>query len=177
MTNTSKMLALAAAAAIAILPSAASAGSGTNGNLVAAAMKSKDHQTLVAAVKAAGLVDTLASGGPFTVFAPTDAAFAKLPAGTVDGLLQPANRDQLRAVLTYHVVPGKVTSAQLVQMIGKQGGQAKLTTVQGGILTASLSGGAVLITDAAGGTAKVTAADLVQSNGIIHVTDAVSLPM
>ena len=177
MFNTPKMLALAAAAAIAILPAAASAGSGTKGNLVAAAMKSKDHATLVAAVKAAGLVDTLASGGRFTVFAPTDAAFAKLPAGTVDTLLQPANRDQLRAVLTYHVVPGKVTSAQLVDLIGKNGGKATLTTVQGGTLTASLSGSSVLITDAAGGSAKVTAADLVQSNGVIHVTDAVSLPM
>jgi len=177
MFNTPKMLALAAAAAIAILPAAASAGSGTKGNLVAAAMKSKDHATLVAAVKAAGLVDTLASGGPFTVFAPTDAAFAKLPAGTVDTLLQPANREQLRAVLTYHVVPGKVTSAQLVDLIGKNGGKATLTTVQGGTLTASLSGSSVLITDAAGGSATVTAADLVQSNGVIHVTDAVSLPM
>lgn len=177
MTNTSKMLALAAAAAIAILPAAAVAGGGNKGNLVAAAMKSKDHATLVAAVKAAGLVDTLASGGPFTVFAPTDAAFAKLPAGTVDSLLQPANREQLRAVLTYHVVPGKVTSAQLVDLIGKSGGKATLTTVQGGTLTASLSGSSVQITDAAGGTAKVTAADLVQSNGVIHVTDAVSLPM
>ena len=106
MINTSKMLAAAAAAALVILPAAASAGRGTKGNLVAAAMKSKDHETLGAAVKAAGLVDTLASGGPFTVFAPTDAAFARLPAGTVDTLLQPANRDQLRAVLTYHVVPG-----------------------------------------------------------------------
>ena len=177
MNNTTKTLALAVAAALAIMPTVASAGSGTKGNLVAAAMKSKDHETLVAAVKAAGLVDTLASGGPFTVFAPTDAAFAKLPAGTVDTLLQPANRDQLRAVLTYHVVPGKVTSAQLVDLIGKNGGQATLTTVQGGTLTASLSGNSVLITDAAGGTAKVTSADLLQSNGVIHVTDAVSLPM
>jgi uncharacterized surface protein with fasciclin (FAS1) repeats len=177
MTNTSKMLAIAAATALAMLPAAASAGSGTNGNLVAAAMKSKDHRTLVAAVKAAGLVDTLASGGPFTVFAPTDAAFAKLPAGTVDTLLRPANRDQLRAVLTYHVVPGKVTSSQLVDLIGKSGGKATLTTVQGGTLIASLFGSSVVITDAAGGTAKVTAADLMQSNGVIHVTDAVSIPM
>jgi uncharacterized surface protein with fasciclin (FAS1) repeats len=177
MSNTTKTLALAVAAALAIMPTVASAGSGTKGNLVAAAMKSKDHETLVAAVKAAGLVDTLASGGPFTVFAPTDAAFAKLPAGTVDTLLEPANRDQLRAVLTYHVVPGKVTSAQLVDLIGKNGGKATLTTVQGGTLTASLSGNSVLITDAAGGTAKVTSADLLQSNGVIHVTDAVSLPM
>jgi uncharacterized surface protein with fasciclin (FAS1) repeats len=177
MTNTSKLLAAAAAAALAVLPAAASAGSSTNGNLVAAAMKSKDHETLVTAVNAAGLVDTLASGGRFTVFAPTDAAFAKLPAGTVDSLLQPANRNQLRAVLTYHVVPGSVSSAQLVDLIGKNGGKAMLTTVQGGILTASLSDGSVVITDAGGGIAKVTSADLVQSNGVIHVTDAVYLPM
>jgi uncharacterized surface protein with fasciclin (FAS1) repeats len=177
MTQNFKKLAIAAAAVLAIMPAAASAGGGAKGNLVAAAMQSKDHQTLVAAVKAAGLVDTLASGGPFTVFAPTDAAFARLPAGTVDTLLQPANRDQLRAVLTYHVVPGKVTSAELVEAIGKNGGQATLTTVQGGTITASLSGSSVKITDAAGGTATVTKADLVQSNGVIHVTDAVSLPM
>lgn len=177
MTNTKKMLAAAAAAALAILPATASAGSGNKGNLVAAAMKSQDHRTLVAAVKAAGLVDTLASGGPFTVFAPTDAAFAKLPDGTVETLLKPASRDQLRAVLTYHVVPGKVTAAQLISLIQANGGKASLTTVQGGTLTASLSGNSVLITDAAGGTARVTAADLIQSNGVIHVTDAVSLPM
>ncbi|HEU0310074.1 MAG TPA: fasciclin domain-containing protein [Sphingomicrobium sp.] len=177
MINTSRMLAAAAAAALAILPAAASAGSGNKGNIVAAAVQSKDHETLVAAVKAAGLVDTLASGGPFTVFAPTDAAFAKLPAGTVETLLQPANRDQLRAVLTYHVVPGKVTAAQLVKLIQDNGGKAALTTVQGGALTASLTGNSVVITDATGGIARVTSTDLMQSNGVIHVTDAVSLPM
>lgn len=177
MTNTSRILAAAAAAALAALPAGAVAGSSNKGNIVAAAVQSKDHETLVAAVKAAGLVDTLASGGPFTVFAPTDAAFAKLPAGTVDTLLQPANRDQLRAVLTYHVVPGKVTSGQLVKLIQDNGGKASLTTVQGGTLTASLSGNSVILTDAAGGTARVTTADLLQSNGVIHVTDAVSLPM
>ena len=177
MINTSKMLATAAAMALAVLPAAASAGGANKGNIVAAAVQSKDHETLVAAVKAAGLVDTLASAGPFTVFAPTDAAFAKLPAGTVDTLLQPANRDQLRAVLTYHVVAGKVTASQLVKLIQDNGGKASLNTDQGGTLTASLSGSSVLITDAAGGTARVTAADLMQSNGVIHVTDAVSLPM
>lgn len=177
MTTPFKCLAIAAAAALTLVPAAAVAGGGAKGNLVAAAMSSKDHSTLVAAVKAAGLVDTLASGGPFTLFAPTDAAFAKLPAGTVNGLLQPDKRDQLRAVLTYHVVPGKITAAQLVDAIQKNGGQAALTTVQGGTLTASLSGNSVKITDAAGGTAMVTTADLIQSNGIIHVTDAVSLPM
>lgn len=177
MINTSKLLAAAAAAALALLPSAAAAGGGNKGNIVAGAVKSKDHQTLVAAVKAAGLVDTLASGGPFTLFAPTDAAFAKLPAGTVDTLLDPANRERLRAVLTYHVVPGKVTAGQLVKLVQDSGGKAALTTVQGGTLTASLSGSSVVIIDSAGGTARVTAADLIQSNGVIHVTDAVSLPM
>jgi uncharacterized surface protein with fasciclin (FAS1) repeats len=177
MIKNFKTLAIATAAALAIVPGSATAGNAAKGNLVAAAMSSKDHQTLVAAVKAAGLVDTLASGGPFTVFAPTDAAFARLPAGTVDTLLQPANRDQLRAVLTYHVVPGKVTSADLLEAIRKNGGQATLKTVQGGTITASLSGSSVAITDAAGGKAMVTTADLMQSNGVIHVTDAVSLPM
>ncbi len=176
MTPRFKALMIATAAATALVPASASAGA-AKGNLVAAAMQSQDHQTLVAAVKAAGLVDTLAGRGPFTVFAPTDAAFAKLPAGTVDTLLMPANRDQLRAVLTYHVVPGKVTATQLIKAIRKGGGQAVLKTVQGGTLTARLSGASVAITDAAGGTAMVTTADLLQSNGIIHVTDAVSLPM
>lgn len=170
------MLAIAAAAGLAVSSIPAVAG-GAKGNIVAAAASSKEHSTLVAAVKAAGLVDTLASRGPFTVFAPTNAAFAKLPSGTVDTLLQPANRDQLRAVLTYHVVPGKVTSAQLAEMIKNSGGEATLTTVQGGKLTARLTGGTIAIADMAGGTARVTAADLVQSNGVIHVTDAVSLPM
>ena len=174
MTSTRRLAVLAAAAALAFVPATAIAG--PKGNIVAAAASSKDHQTLVAAVKAAGLVDTLASSGPFTVFAPTDAAFAKLPAGTVDTLLQLANRDQLRAVLTYHVVPGKVTSTELVEMIRSSGGQAVLTTVQGGTLTARLAGGGVTIGDTAGGSAMVTTADLVQSNGVIHVTDAVSLP-
>ena len=171
-----KIFAIAAAAAIAMTPVSVSAGS-AKGNLVAGAMSSKDHQTLVAAVKAAGLVDTLASKGPFTVFAPTDAAFAKLPEGTVDTLLQPANKDRLVSVLTYHVVPGKVGSTELIEAIRENGGKTTLKTVQGGTLTASLSGGTVAITDGAGGTAFVTQADLVQSNGVIHVTDAVSLPM
>lgn len=174
MTNTHKLLTAVVAVALALLPSVASAGAGNNGNIVAGAMESKDHQTLVAAVRAAGLVDTLANGGPFTVFAPTDAAFAKLPAGTVDTLLEPANRDQLRAVLTYHVVPGKLTAGQLIKLIEDNRGKATLPTVQGGILIVSLSGGSVLITDASGGTARVTVADLIQSNGVIHVTDAVS---
>ena len=121
--------------------------------------------------------DTLASDGPFTVFAPTDAAFAELPEGAVETLLQPANRNQLRSVLTYHVVPGKVSSAELIGVIRQSGGKATLKTVQGGTLTATLSRGTVALTDGAGGTAFVTKADLDQSNGVIHVTDAVSLPM
>ena len=170
---------IAAAAALAIIPvsGAAAGGAKPAGNLVAAAMASQDHETLVAAVKAAGLVPVLAGKGPLTVFAPTDAAFAKLPAGTVDTLLQPANREQLKSVLTYHVVPGKVTAAQLIGMIQANGGRAELKTVQGGTLAATLVGGKVMLTDAKGGMATVTTADLMQSNGIIHVTDAVSLPM
>jgi uncharacterized surface protein with fasciclin (FAS1) repeats len=176
MSRTRTFAAVAAAAALALAPSTASAG-GPQGNIVAAAMNSQDHETLVAAVKAAGLVDTLAGSGPFTVFAPTDDAFARLPAGTVDTLLQPQSRDQLVAVLTYHVVPGKVTAAELVEMIRSGGGQATLKTVQGGTLTARLAGNGVALTDARGGTARVIATDLVQSNGVIHVTDAVSLPL
>jgi len=167
---------IAAALSLAAVPATALAG-GPKGNIVAAAMQSKDHETLVAAVKAAGLVDTLAGKGPFTVFAPTDAAFERLPAGTVETLLKPENRGKLQAVLTYHVVPGKVTAADLIETIQAKGGSAALKTVQGGLLTASLSDGKVILTDAAGRSATVVSADLVQSNGVIHVTDAVSLPM
>ena len=145
-------------------------------NIVENAVNSGDHTTLVAAVKAAGLVDTLSGPGPFTVFAPTNAAFAKLPAGTVETLVQPANRSTLQSVLTYHVVPGRITAADLVEMIRAGGGQARLTTVQGGTLTARLEGNTVTLTDAKGGVAHVTQADVMQSNGVIHVTDAVSLP-
>ena len=145
-------------------------------NIIENAVNSSDHTTLVAAVKAAGLVETLSGPGPFTVFAPTNAAFAKLPAGTVDTLLQPANLTMLQSVLTYHVVPGRVSAAELLAMIKSGGGQARLTTVQGGRLTASVMGGRVMLTDGKGGMAHVTQADVMQSNGIIHVTDAVSLP-
>lgn len=145
-------------------------------NIIENAVNSRDHTTLVAAVKAAGLVETLSGPGPFTVFAPTDAAFARLPAGTVDTLLQPANREMLRSVLTYHVVPGRVTAEQLVGMIRAGGGQARLTTVQGGTLTARMMGDRVMLIDAKGGMAHVTQANVMQSNGVIHVTDAVSLP-
>lgn len=144
--------------------------------IVENAVNSADHTTLVAAVKAAGLVDTLNGTGPFTVFAPTNAAFAKLPAGTVDTLLKPESKDTLTKILTYHVVPGKVTASQLIGMIKAGGGKATLTTVSGGKLVASLMGDTVMLADEKGGMAHVTQADVMQKNGVIHVTDAVSLP-
>ena len=140
------------------------------------AVNSKDHTTLVAAVKAAGLVDTLKGAGPFTVFAPTNAAFAKLPAGTVDTLLKPEMQADLTTVLTYHVVPGNVDSAALAAQIRAGGGRAMLKTVQGGTLTASMSGSDVIVTDAKGNAATVTTADVRQRNGVIHVIDTVLLP-
>ena len=140
------------------------------------AVNSADHTTLVAAVTAAGLVETLSGPGPFTVFAPTDAAFAKLPAGTVESLVEPANKATLTKILTYHVVPGRVTAADLMGQIQAGGGSASLTTVEGGTLTASLRGNAVILTDETGGEATVTQADVFQSNGVIHVTDTVSMP-
>lgn len=145
-------------------------------NIVENAANSSDHTTLVAAVKAAGLVGTLESAGPFTVFAPTNEAFAKLPAGTVDILLKPENKDQLAKVLTYHVVAGKVSSHELIGMIKKSGGKATLKTVEGGTLTATVQGGKVMLMDEKGGMATVTIADVFQSNGVIHVIDAVLLP-
>ena len=140
------------------------------------AVNSKDHTTLVAAVKAAGLVDTLKGAGPFTVFAPTNAAFDALPAGTVDTLLKPEMKGDLTTVLTYHVVPGKVDAATLVGLIQAGGGTATVTTVQGGTLTASLAGESVNLTDAKGNVATVTTADVMQSNGVIHVVDKVLMP-
>ncbi len=140
------------------------------------AVNSKDHTTLVAAVKAAGLVDTLKSPGPFTVFAPTNEAFAALPAGTVDTLLKPENKAALSKVLTYHVVSGKMDSAALSKAIDAGGGKAMLTEVSGGMLTATKSGKTIMLTDESGGMAHVTIADVVQSNGVIHVVDKVLLP-
>lgn len=148
----------------------------SNRNIIENAVNSADHTTLVAAVKAAGLVDTLSGPGPFTVFAPTNAAFARLPAGTVETLLQPANRAMLTSVLTYHVVPGRISAADLMGRIRAGGGSARLTTVQGGTLTASMMGNRVMLTDAKGGMSHVTQANVFQSNGVIHVTDAVSIP-
>ena len=144
--------------------------------IVENAVNSADHTTLVAAVKAAGLVDTLNSAGPFTVFAPTNAAFAKLPAGTVETLVKPENKATLTKILTYHVVAGKVTAADVLGLIKAGGGTAKITTVSGGTLTASLMGSKVMLTDEKGGMAHVTQADVMQKNGVIHVTDSVSLP-
>ena len=145
-------------------------------DIVDNAVNSKDHTTLVAAVKAAGLVDTLKSPGPFTVFAPTNEAFAALPAGTVDTLLKPENKPTLTKVLTYHVVAGKIDGPALMAMIQAGGGKAMLKTVSGGMLTATMSGGKVMITDAKGQTATVTIAIVYQSNGVIHVVDKVLLP-
>jgi uncharacterized surface protein with fasciclin (FAS1) repeats len=145
-------------------------------DIVDNAVNSKDHTTLVAAVKAAGLVDTLKSPGPFTVFAPTNAAFAALPAGTVDTLLKPENKPALTKVLTYHVVAGKVDAAALGKAIMAGGGKATLKTVSGGTLTATSSGGTVMVRDESGGVATVTIADVFQSNGVIHVVDKVLLP-
>jgi uncharacterized surface protein with fasciclin (FAS1) repeats len=144
--------------------------------IVENAVNSPIHKTLVAAVKAAGLVDTLNSAGPFTVFAPTDDAFAKLPAGTVDTLVKPENKDTLVKILTYHVVPGKISSKELMHMIKKGGGKATLKTVQGEDLTATISGDKIMLTDAKGGMATVITADVFQSNGVIHVIDTVLMP-
>jgi uncharacterized surface protein with fasciclin (FAS1) repeats len=146
-------------------------------NIVQNAVNSKDHTTLVAAVKAAGLVDTLQSAGPFTVFAPVNAAFAKLPAGTVDTLLKPENKGTLTTVLTYHVVPGRLTAVNLMKAVKDGGGQAKFKTVAGGELTVtSPSAGKLTITDAKGGVSSVTISDVLQSNGVIHVVNSVLLP-
>jgi uncharacterized surface protein with fasciclin (FAS1) repeats len=145
-------------------------------NIIENAVNSKDHTTLVAAVKAAGLVETLSSAGPFTVFAPTNAAFAKLPDGTVDGLLKPESKDALTGVLTYHVVAGRISAADVVAAIKKGGGKFVAKTVAGGDLTFSLKGKKVQITDANGGKSYVTIVDVNQSNGVIHVVDGVLLP-
>lgn len=171
-----KMLPSIAAALLLGTAYPATAGHHETSTVVETAVTSPQHQTLVVAVKAADLVETLNGAGPFTVFAPTDAAFARLPDGTVDTLLKPANRALLQAVLSYHVVPGRVSASDLVAKIQDNGGSTKLETVQGGMLTASLDGDNVVLTDQKGGKARVVAADLGASNGVIHVTDAVSLP-
>jgi uncharacterized surface protein with fasciclin (FAS1) repeats len=157
-------------------PTVGGAAMYANKNIIQNAVNSPIHKTLVAAVKAGGLVDTLSGPGPFTVFAPTDDAFAKLPAGTVETLVKPENKDTLVKILTYHVVAGKITSKQLEKMIKKGGGKATLKTVQGEDLTASMSGSNIILTDAKGGTSTITTADVMQSNGVIHVIDTVLMP-
>jgi uncharacterized surface protein with fasciclin (FAS1) repeats len=144
--------------------------------IVENAVNSKDHTTLVAAVKAAGLVDTLSGPGPFTVFAPTNAAFAKLPPGTVETLVQPQNKATLTSILTYHVVPGTLTARDLVAMVKQGGGEAQIKTVQGTPLVVQTKGKKVYVTDAKGNTATVTIANVMQSNGVIHVVNAVLQP-
>ncbi len=145
-------------------------------NIIENAVNSADHTTLVAAVKAAGLVETLQGPGPFTVFAPVNAAFAKLPAGTVDTLLKPENKDTLVKVLTYHVVAGKLSSVDLKKQIKAGGGKAMLKTVSGGTLWAMMEGNSIVLKDEKGGMAKIIQANVFQSNGVIHVIDTVVMP-
>lgn len=176
---------LAAAASLAFAASAAAqdknpmvggAAMFSNKNIVENAVNSKDHTTLVAAVKAAGLVDTLAGKGPFTVFAPTNAAFAKLPAGTVDNLVKPENKAMLTKILTCHVVSANAMSPAINKMIADDKGTHPVKTVGGCVLQAKKSGNNITLTDEKGGVATVTIADVRQSNGVIHVIDSVLLP-
>src|SRR4249920_2502546 len=145
-------------------------------NIIQNAINSEDHTTLVAAVKAAGLVDTLQGPGPFTVFAPTNAAFAKLPAGTVDSLLKPQMKEKLVAVLTYHVLPGRLSVKDLWEASNKGGGKAKFKTVEGEELTVEFKGQVLTIRDSKGNASKVTVQNVFQSNGVIHVIDNVLMP-
>jgi uncharacterized surface protein with fasciclin (FAS1) repeats len=147
-----------------------------NKNIVQNAVNSKDHTTLVAAVKAAGLVDTLSGPGPFTVFAPTNEAFDALPAGTVDTLVKPENKATLTKILTYHVVSGRYSAADLMALVAKGNGKASLTSVEGEQLTVMQTGKTLSVTDAKGGVAQVTIADVMQSNGVIHVVNKVLMP-
>lgn len=147
-----------------------------NKDIIDNAVNSADHTTLVAAIKAAGLVDTLKGKGPFTVFAPVNSAFEALPAGTVDTLLKPENKAMLTKILTYHVVAGKMDSKAIAKAIKKGNGKAMFTTVSGGMLTASMRGSDLILTDEKGGTSRVTIADVRQSNGVIHVVDTIVMP-
>ncbi len=183
MKNVARPIALAFVAAIALTspanarnPMVGGAAMYPTKNIVQNAVNSKDHTTLVAAVKAAGLVDTLSGAGPFTVFAPTNAAFAKLPAGTVDTLLMPENKGKLTSVLTYHVVPGRYTASQIAAMAARHGGTATLKTVQGENLRFRKSGAGWWVIDAKGGKSRITIANVMQSNGVIHVVDTVLMP-
>ena len=179
-----KLLSAAAVVTLAVAGGAIAAGDPMVGgapmyatkNIIQNAVNSKDHTTFVAAVKAGGLVDTLQGSGPFTVFAPTNTAFAALPVGTVDTLLKPENKDALDKILTYHVVPGRLDSRMLDQQITMGGGKVVLKTVQGEPLTVQGSGRNLTVTDEKGGTARITIADVYQSNGVIQVVDKVLLP-
>jgi uncharacterized surface protein with fasciclin (FAS1) repeats len=181
MSPISKIIAVAA---LSILPLTASATAGTmrhgghaaTKNIVEKAVETPSLSTLVAAVKAADLVGTLAGPGPFTVFAPRNAAFEKLPAGTVDTLLKPENKGTLTTVLTYHVLSGRLNSRDIVAAIRRGGGKAEVTTVQGGKLTATMRRGTLMLTDAKGGVSTVTMANINQSNGVVHVIDSVLMP-
>ena len=170
------ILALSTGMALAENPMVGGAAMYENKNIVENAVNSADHTTLVAAVQAAGLVETLSGEGPFTVFAPTNEAFAKLPAGTVETLLKPENKDQLTKILTCHVVAANAMSTDIVKMIADDGGMHKIGTVGGCEFTASMEGDAVKITDGQGNVATFTIADVKQSNGVIHVIDTVLLP-
>ncbi len=170
------ILALASSVALAKDPVVGGAPMFANKNIVENAVNSKDHTTLVAAVKAAGLVDTLEGPGPFTVFAPTNGAFAKLPKGTVDNLLKPENKGQLQAVLTYHVIPGTLTAKDLMDKIKEGGGKAEIKTVQGEPLTFKKAGKTIEVIDSKGDHSTVTIPDVTQSNGVIHVITTVMLP-
>jgi uncharacterized surface protein with fasciclin (FAS1) repeats len=167
---------LSAAPAFAKNPMVGGAAMFPSKNIIQNALKSKDHTTLVAAVKAAGLVETLSGKGPFTVFAPTNAAFAALPAGTVDTLLKPENKGQLTKILTCHVVSGSVMAKAVMSMVKSDGGSHTVKTVGGCDLTFKVDGKSVTVTDETGGVATVTIADVRQSNGVIHVIDKVLLP-
>lgn len=177
-----KTITMAAMAVVATLPALAQskmvggAEMLPSKNIVENAMNSKDHTTLVGAVKAAGLVETLSSKGPFTVFAPTNMAFDKLPKGTVSNLMMPENKAQLGDLLKYHVVAGKMSGKDLMTAIKKGKGKASLKTVNGELLTAMMSGKSIVLMDAKGGKAMVTIADVNQSNGVIHVIDSVLMP-
>ncbi|NBB52193.1 fasciclin domain-containing protein [Rhizobium sp. CRIBSB] len=188
MTLSRLALASAAVATLALMPGTFSPAAAhdrsahkadhhrTSQTLVAIAAGNEDFSTLVTAVQSAGLVQTLNSAGPFTVFAPTNAAFSELPEGTVASLLRPAQRDQLTQILTYHVVPGRISAADLTTAVRVGGGSATLTTVEGGQLTVTARHGGLTLTDGAGNRINVTAADIPASNGIIHVLDGVLIP-
>lgn len=170
---------LAATAPLASAPALAdnhASHAAAKGNIVETAQSTGMHNTLVAAVQAAGIAEMLAAPGPFTIFAPTDAAFGKLPAGTVETLVKPENKQMLIGILAYHAVAGEVSSTDLVKLIKDNGGKATINTVMGGTLTAEIVGGKVVITDAKGGKSTVTMADVKTTNGVIHVTDGVFLP-